>query len=234
MAGAKTICSGAGNGSGKRLILNGGSDLKRIICYGDSNTYGYDTDTNGRFSESIRYPGALQKLAGAEYTIIEEGLSGRTTCFNDPLNEGLNGLDYLYPCLMSHGPFDTLIIMLGTNDCKERFSATPKNIADGMKRIIEKAKLLPVWTNKPHILLVCPPPIQKGCESSPVAGEMGRCSEKSYHLSEEYKALAELEGIDYLDAGDADINQIDYMHLSAEGHRWLAHQIWNYLLQGNL
>jgi len=86
---------------------------------------------------------------------------------------------------------------------------------------------MPVWTEKPNILLICPPPIQKECESSFVAGEMGICSDKSYHLGEEYKALADLEQIDYFDAKDADMDQIDYMHLSAEGHNWLAHQIWN-------
>lgn len=201
--------------------------MKRIVCFGDSNTYGYDAITNGRFREEVRYTGVLQKLAGPDYVIIEEGLSGRTTCFEDPINEGMSGFNYLYPCLMSHGPFDMLVVMLGTNDCKERYSATPKNIADGMKRIIEKAKAMPVWTEKPNILLICPPPIQKECESSFVAGEMGICSDKSYHLGEEYKALADLEQIDYFDAKDADMDQIDYMHLSAEGHNWLAHQIWN-------
>lgn len=201
--------------------------MKTIVCFGDSNTYGYDAVTDWRFDENTRYPGVLRHLAGPDYRIIEEGLSGRTTVFRDPINEGMAGLDYLYPCLMSHGPFDILVIMLGTNDCKERFSATPKNIADGMKRLIEKAKGMPVWTTSPRILLICPPPIQEACESSPVAGEMGICSRKSHLLGEEYRQLAALEGIEYLDAKDADMNQIDYMHLSALGHVWLAHRIWD-------
>lgn len=203
--------------------------MKRVLCFGDSNTYGYNAITDGRFDENTRWTQVLQKLAGPEYTIIEEGLSGRTTCYRDPINEGMAGLDYLYPCLMSHGPFDTLIIMLGTNDCKERFSATPKNIADGMKRLVEKAKILPVWTEKPDILVIAPPPIQKGCETSWVAGEMGICSDKSYHLAEEYKAMTELEQVRFLDASPVDMNTIDYMHLSAKGHEQLAQMIWEEL-----
>lgn len=203
--------------------------MKRVVCFGDSNTYGYDAVTDGRFDENTRWTCVLQQLAGPDYTIIEEGLSGRTTCYRDPINEGMAGIDYLYPCLMSHGPFDTLIIMLGTNDCKERFSATPKNIADGMKRLVEKAKGLPVWNGDADIIVIAPAPIMKECESSWVAGEMGICSDKSYQLAQEYRKMAELEKIRFLDAAAMDMNTIDYMHLSAKGHRQLAEMIWKEL-----
>ncbi|MFR0962664.1 MAG: hypothetical protein ACLSGB_12970 [Dorea sp.] len=79
---------------------------------------------------------------------------------------GLNGLPYLYPCLMSHGPIDYLVIMLGTNDCKERFSATPKNVADGIKRLVIKAKHTEdAWRDTPKILVVAPAPIEKNASS---------------------------------------------------------------------
>ena len=81
----------------------------------------------------------LQKSLGEDYLILEEGLSGRTTSFRDPVFEGLSGLDYLYPCLMSHEPVDLLVIMLGTNDTKERFSAGAPAIGLGMIRLVKKA-----------------------------------------------------------------------------------------------
>ncbi|MCC8065588.1 MAG: GDSL-type esterase/lipase family protein, partial [Clostridiales bacterium] len=137
--------------------------MKRIVCFGDSNTWGYDAVTDGRYGE-CRWTRVLGSLLGDGYEIIEEGLCGRTTVFDDPLNEGMNGLSYLYPCLMSHSLFDSLVIMLGTNDCKERYSATPQNIADGLKRLAEKAKLLPVWKEKPDIILVVPAAIRPQCE----------------------------------------------------------------------
>lgn len=199
---------------------------KRIVCFGDSNTWGYDAVSDGRFPEEVRWTGKLQKLLGDEYVIIEEGLCGRTTVFEDPLNEGLNGLAYLYPCLMSHGPIDYLVIMLGTNDSKERFSATPKNIADGMKRLIIKAKQTEAWRDGPAILVVAPAPIEDLCEQSPVAGEMGICAEKSRGLAAEYKICAEQYGCDYLDAAPfVSMNTIDYMHLDAQSHGALAEEI---------
>lgn len=72
---------------------------KRILCYGDSNTWGYDAFTDGRFPDEVRWTGQLASFLGQEYTVIEEGLCGRTTVFEDPLNEGMSGLSYLYPCI---------------------------------------------------------------------------------------------------------------------------------------
>lgn len=199
---------------------------KRIVCYGDSNTWGYDALTGGRFPEEIRWTARLGALLGSGYTVIEEGLCGRTTVFDDPLNEGLNGLACLHPCLTSQAPIDYLILMLGTNDCKERFLATPRNIADGMKRLIEKAKQTPAWAGPPNILVVAPAPIEKACEQSIVAGEMGICSEKSMHLKEEYKRCAQETGCAYFDAGTiVNMNQIDYMHFDAQSHRAFADQL---------
>lgn len=198
--------------------------MRRIVCYGDSNTWGYDVMTDGRFGAG-RWTRVLSSLLGEGYEVIEEGLCGRTTVFDDPLNEGLSGLRYLTPCLQSHGPFDTLVIMLGTNDCKERFSLTPKNIADGMKALVLKARSLPVWVSEPDILIVSPAPMPKECESAVFSGEMGRCSERSYGLAAEFRKTAELTGARFLDASDAEVTDVDFMHLSARGHRWLAEHV---------
>lgn len=196
---------------------------KRILCYGDSNTWGYDAQTEGRFAEDVRWTGVLQKLLGEEYVIVEEGLSGRTSVFDDPLNEGMNGLRYLYPCLMSHAPVDFMIIMLGTNDCKERFAATAKNISDGLKRLVSKAKTVNAWRSSPQILIVAPGPIGKECESSPVGCEMGKCSDKSHELAHYYQMMAQEQGCLFLDAGETvTMNTIDYMHLDAGSHTRLA------------
>ncbi len=139
---------------------------KHILCFGDSNTHGYCADPNdcadhgNRFNENERWTCLLQKHLGDGYLVIEEGLGGRTTCFTDPLHEGMSGLDYINPCLMSHEPVDLLIIMLGTNDSKDRFHVTAKEIAIAMGRLVDKAKATACWGDHgPNILVVCPPPI---------------------------------------------------------------------------
>lgn len=200
---------------------------KTIVCFGDSNTHGYDSSTGGRFPEDIRWPGALAKLLGEEYSVKEEGLSGRTASFTDPLFEGLNGFSLIYPCLMTHEPVDLLIIMLGTNDTKERFCATPDNIAKGLTRLVNKAQASrEAWRNRPEILIIAPPPIEEGYETSDVGGEMGSgCVEKSLRLAPLYQKAAELCGCHFLDAGSIPgmkMYPYDHMHLSPESHQLLA------------
>lgn len=206
---------------------------KRIVCFGDSNTWGYDAVTRERFAEEKRWTGLLQKELGEGYQIVEEGLCGRTSVFEDPLNEGMSGLAYLYPCLMSHAPVDLLILMLGTNDCKQRFGLTAKNISDGMKRLVEKAKSIGAWRDQPQILIVAPGPIRKECEASEAGAEMGICSVKSYELAGYYEKLAQEQGCGFLDAGGiVTMNTIDYMHLDESSHAKLAARLAEIIQRG--
>ena len=99
-----------------------------ILCFGDSNTYGYRPDGSGRFDADTRWTGLLQKKLGTNDRIIEEGLCGRTTVFSDELREGRRGLDTIGILLESHAPVDLLILMLGTNDCKTRYNASAGTI----------------------------------------------------------------------------------------------------------
>ena len=141
---------------------------KHIVCFGDSNTHGYEAATGGRFDETQRWPCLLQKLLGDEYLVLEEGLSGRTTVFRDPCFEGLSGLDAIFGCLMSHEPVDLLIIMLGTNDTKERFSAPAGSIGLGLARIVKKAQsITDCWSRgKPDILIITPQYIDPAYEKT--------------------------------------------------------------------
>ena len=128
---------------------------KHIVCFGDSNTHGYCADPKDcadggiRYNESERWTCLLGERLGPDTLVLEEGLSGRTTVFSDPLHECMSGLDAIYSVLMSHEPVDLLIIMLGTNDTKERFSANAACIGIGMERLIMKAKKFPAGGTSP-------------------------------------------------------------------------------------
>lgn len=200
---------------------------KHIVCFGDSNTHGYKAADNGRYDETERWTCLLQEKLGDGFQVIEEGLSGRTTCFDDAIHEGLSGLDYIYPCLMSHEPVDLLIIMLGTNDTKERFGVSPACIGLGLKRLIAKAKATTdAWKGGvPNILVVVPKNIDKRYEQTEVGQTMGRgCAEKSEGLANAYKNIADLMGCAFFDANTVvtENNHYDYMHLTEEGHAQLA------------
>jgi len=203
---------------------------KHIVCLGDSNTHGYCADPRDcadggiRFNESERWTKLLQEALGDDYLVIEEGLSGRTTCFEDPIHEGLNALNYIYPCLKSHEDVDLLIIMLGTNDCKDRFYASAACIGIGMARLVKKAMATECWGGKkPNILVVAPPPIGEEMLQSPVAATMGQlCVEKSRELAHYYKEQCDLIGCHFMDAAGCEFNPVDYMHLTKQGHAQLA------------
>lgn len=202
---------------------------KHIVCLGDSNTHGYcadpaDTASGGnRFDENERWPCLLQKALGDLYLVIEEGLSGRTTVFSDPLHESMDALSVAYPILMSHEQVDLLIIMLGTNDTKERFAANPAVIGIGLERLIQKCRTVDCWGGKePRILVICPPPMLKGFHDA-VMGE--GCYEKSVALSPIYAAVAERNNAYFMDAAGCAFNTIDCMHLSKAGHAELAKRL---------
>ena len=204
---------------------------KHIVCFGDSNTHGYCAvpsdcaDGGDRFNEDERWTCLLQKQLGDDYLVIEEGLSGRTTVFQDPLHECMAGLDVLYSTLMSHEPVDLLIIMLGTNDTKDRLGANAACIGIGMERLILKAKSTMCWANgEPHILVVAPPHIGKGLNDIPAGEAMGvTCCEKSKKIAEKFQAVCLAQNCDFMDAeGIAEFNTYDCMHLTKKGHAQLA------------
>ncbi len=203
---------------------------KTIVCFGDSNTHGYNSSNLGRFTEKERWPCLLADLLGSGYLVREEGLSGRTTSFEDPLFEGLSGYSYIHACMLTHEPLDLLIIMLGTNDVKERFSATPENITKGLERLVTKAiRTSEAWRDKPNVLIIAPPPVEEGYYETEIGPEMGKgCIEKSKALAPLYRAAAQRLGCHFLDAATVPgvgMYPYDHMHLSLDGHRCLAEKL---------
>ena len=116
---------------------------KRILIFGDSNTWGWNPCNDlipplKRWDDEVRWPGVMQKELGDDYLVIPEGLNGRTTVWNDPIEEYRCGKDQIIPCLDSHAPLDLVIIMVGTNDLKRRYTVSAQDIANGVGIIVDK------------------------------------------------------------------------------------------------
>lgn len=203
--------------------------MKTVLCYGDSNTYGYNPSNGLRYPEDIRWTGRLQTLLGGDYRVIEEGCNGRTTTLDDPLEGWKNGLDYLRPCLNSHKPVDIVILMLGTNDLKETFHASAEEIAGGAATL---AETIQNFTKEkqgftPQIILVAPPEIGEGICASPFAGIFGKSAiVRSKEFPKLYEKAAKEHGCEFLNAA-AHIRPSakDSLHLSPEAHRRLAEEL---------
>lgn len=197
-----------------------------ILCFGDSNTYGYCPDGSGRFDADTRWTGLLQKKLGTNDRIIEEGLCGRTTVFSDELREGRRGLDTIGILLESPAPVDLLILMLGTNDCKTRYNASAGTIAKGLEQVITKAQ-----KSSPHpfrLLVISPILLAPGVGDPGFDPEFNKGSELvSQNLATEYKKIAARYHADFLDAASvANASETDRQHLDALGHRLLAEAIY--------
>lgn len=199
--------------------------MKTILCFGDSNTYGYRPDTGGRYSENIRWTGILkQKLRDKGINVVEEGLVGRTTVFEDSIRPGRKGIDYLVPLLESHAPVDELVLMLGTNDCKALYKASAQVIGFGIERLIRQAR---TYDPELKILLVSPIHLGKDVWKDGYDPEFDQESvEVSVRLKEIYMKIAEEYDCDFLAASDVAVpSPIDEEHLNEEGHKALAKAI---------
>ena len=201
-----------------------------ILCFGDSNTYGYRPDGSGRFDADTRWTGLLQKKLGTNDRIIEEGLCGRTTVFSDELREGRRGLDTIGILLESHAPVDLLILMLGTNDCKTRYGASASVIAKGLDQVIRKARL----NASQHfdLLIISPIHLGHGVGEPDFDPEFDEKSEAvSRNLADEYRKAALQNHAAFLNAADfASPSITDREHMDEKGHAALADAIYNKIL----
>lgn len=195
---------------------------KRILCFGDSNTWGTIPGEPGRFPSHTRWTGVLQKELGQNYVVIEEGNGGRTSVHDDPVERRLSGLTYFTPCCESHSPLDLIIIMLGTNDLKMRFGEGPETIAMGFNRYQEALTIVSIDGEKPKVLLVSPVLVDASYQDVPVFRDMfgSQAVERSQGLAPAYKKVAEVNGWEFLNAADyAKASTIDGIHMDAVQHK---------------
>ncbi len=191
-----------------------------ILCYGDSNTWGYCGKDGSRFGRDLRWTGRLAQSLGRQYHISEEGLNGRTSGFMDPIKPYTDGYSYLLPCLLSHSPFDYITVMLGTNDIKTRYQASAQAIADSVKKLI---RLMQGTVGNPDtkILLMAPVPVNAAIIADPEY-DLGAVEKSQLLVSELQKAAAELS-IDFFNVSDyVKALDEDGCHFTKEGHEQLA------------
>ena len=213
--------------------------MKRILCFGDSNTWGYQPVTGLRYEEDVRWTGVLQTLLGDEYRIVEAGINGRTSIFDDPYEPYKNGADAMGYALMQATPLDLVIIMLGSNDLN---FTDAKGAAKGVAHLVDivhnslgrinKTRMVTgtvqPWAGKVTTkvllmspILVHPKLLEVNPESSIQQGY-----EKSLEFAKYYQRVAEATGSWYLNAAEvAQPSEKDGLHMEPEGHKMLAQAV---------
>lgn len=205
--------------------------MKNILCFGDSNTYGYDPSNGGRFDWGIMWTSILErKLNKKDIRIIDEGLVGRTTVFDDPLRPQRSGADTLRTVIEMHRPIDTVILMLGTNDCKTAYGTDEYKIGRGIEYLLD---IIAETTPESKVLLISPIALGEGVWEDGYDTEFSKQSVKvSKRLPKVYRNIAKKRGIDFLAASDyAHPSETDREHLDARGHARLARAILDKLYE---
>jgi lysophospholipase L1-like esterase len=201
--------------------------MKTILCYGDSNTWGYIPASGARFTHTIRWPAIIQNNLERKVLIIEEGLCGRTTVFDEPFREGRNGKKLLYPLLESHSPIDLVILMIGTNDLKSIYKGNAYIAAAGVDMLADIVLNSACGPNGgcPELLLMSPPVMKN------LSSEMAEIYSDSYEAESNkfsyfYNQIANKHGCNFLDVSTiASPSQLDGVHFDENGHKILAKSI---------
>jgi lysophospholipase L1-like esterase len=196
--------------------------MRTIVCYGDSNTWGCQPATQDRYPITERWTGVLAQELGPHYRVVEEGLNGRTTVWDDPIEEWRNGRTYLLPCLWSHMPIDLVTIMLGTNDLKERFSVSAYDIAAAVGLLVDIMQRSGAGPNgnAPQVLVMAPPVVGKLTDYAEMFED---ALAKSRKFAEHYERVAKKYRAHFLDTAlIIKSSDVDGIHLDADQHRKLA------------
>ena len=196
--------------------------MKHILCFGDSNTHGF-IPGGGRYDEKTRWPKVMDGLLGETYSVIEEGLNGRTSSFEDPHDPYRNAMDYIVPCLETHEPLDLTVLMLGTNDMKCYLEPSVEKIASSLYRL---AQTILTVSGAP-VLLVSPILLGENMAESDFAASFPPSSVAiSHELGGVLRQVADRLQIPFLDAAQITMpSPADHVHLGPEGHEKLAQAV---------
>jgi lysophospholipase L1-like esterase len=209
--------------------------MKKILCFGDSNTWGYISGTTFvRYEKEKRWTGILSNLLGADYEIIEEGLNSRTLNSEDlrPNKEGKRGDTYLLPCLDSHDPIDLVVIMLGTNELKLEFNKTALEIS----QIFEESFVKKILTRKsqfldkyPKLLIIAPPVVNEFCPWYAESKRWEGAFQKSKDLNSLYEEISQKYNCGFISNEGLEVGK-DGIHLTEESHAELASRVCKVIL----
>ncbi len=200
--------------------------MKNILCYGDSNTWGYTPGTGVRYAPNVRWTGVLQKNLGSEYRIIEDGQNARTSVYEDMWSPWRCGKDTLPATLIAQKPLDLLILSLGTNDLKFTDANGAARGAEVLVNLVHMVQARResslVFPNGVRVLLVAPIHLHPNMDTQKYSTLCGRYAE-SLRFSETFARSAELCGAEFFDAASvAEPSDVDFVHMSMQSHQALG------------
>ena len=199
--------------------------MKKILIYGDSNTWGDNFLTNQRIPDDNQWPNLLQKELGNEYKILQEGLPGRLAGADEQIKKYKNGIDTFLSTFKTSAPVDYVIISLGTNDLQIKYNKNSKKIIEDLlnyKKIIENLYLdeedkIKYFVDRqmPKIIYIMPINFDYKINASVIFNE--ECENKRKEIIKYFKE----NNINNVQFNNVELFE-DGIHLNYEGHRMVA------------
>lgn len=200
--------------------------MKKILCFGDSNTYGYIPNNGARYDKNTRWTGVLSLLSHGKFKIIEGGCNNRTAFATNPAGKIFTGYEILPELLKDD--FDAVVLAIGINDTQFLYNLSPIEIASGVEKLINIVK---VKSPQAKIILVAPSILTEDVLNGNFACLFDRTSiEKSRQLPLLYQKIAEKQNIEFLDLNSvAKTSSLDGLHYAPEQHKKIAQVIFTIL-----
>ncbi len=204
--------------------------MKKVLCFGDSNTFGFIPENGGRYDKQTRWTGILAELLGTDYKIIETGCNNRTAFTDNPAGVQMTGYKIL-PTLLSED-LDLVILNIGINDLQKIYSTSQEDIEHGIKGLIRTVK---AGAPRAKILLISPSCLKVNILKSYFAQLFDENSiEKSTWLAPIYEKIAKEEGCEFLDMDKfVPASDLDGLHYTPEAHKKVASVILNSIKNTN-
>ncbi len=202
--------------------------MKKILCYGDSNTYGFNPKTGGRYDKDIRWSGLLSSYL-PNYKIIEEGMNNRTGFFKNPSGLKQSGGEYLPIFLQNNKDIDICILSLGTNDAQFFYELDDTKTALGLKNLINSIKEV---NPKTKIIIVPPVKITDRILKSSIFSMM--FDKNSIEIIQKvfpvFENIAKTNDCQYFDFNKITApSEFDGLHYSAESHKIIAKKLAEFI-----
>lgn len=202
--------------------------MRKIICFGDSNTFGFNPQNGSRYDSNTRWTAILGKFLDNRFQVIEEGCNNRTAFFLNPEGVLQSGQKYLPKCLEKYKNFEIFILALGTNDLQKFFEITEDIVKNGLKDIICFIK-----KSNPNVRIIIIPPIilSENILKGPFLCQFDENSIKSScWIQKIYKLIAKEENCEFLDLNKFVTPSIlDGLHFDKESHKIIAEKIANHI-----
>ena len=200
--------------------------MKKILCYGDSNTFGYNPFDSSRFDEKTRWTALLQENLGSDFEIIEEGACDRTGIADNDKGFLYSAQRHFPKMITKTKNVDLLILAIGTNDLQFKYDLTVHQFENGLEKLIVTAK-----NNVRRIILIPPVILHENVLEGFFKFQFDETSvSKSKKIGKIYRKLSNIYGLDYFDLNDfVKPSNADGLHYDSEGHKIISTKLSDYI-----